>query len=217
MGQYIPAILLGLLVVTAAFFYTGLHNHPVVIEVVDGIKSSLPGELRLMAEHYSWWAFGLWILVLAWTWGWRLDSSFWSLTLIGGAVLAVKGFFSCRKAQIAAASIQVAREHDSIMRRMVAVNTAHVAGHKIVESIGYIEGLSSIEADSAEGYELAEKDALLTLMKRGEGLGANAVINVKKHLSHYTQQGSAWRVARVSYSGTAVWIAPVVERTPAAS
>ena len=217
MGQYIPAILLVLLVVTAAFFYTGLHNHPVVIEIVEGIKASLPGELRLLAEHYSWWALGLWGLFLAWAWGWRLDSSFWSLTLIGGVVLAVKGFFSCRKAQIASASHQILRDHDAIMRRMVAVNTAHVAGHKIVESIGYIEGLSPIEADSADSYELAEKGALVELMKQGEGLGANAVINVKKHLSHYTQQGSAWRVARVSYSGTAVWIAPVVERTPVAS
>ena len=70
--------------------------------------------------------------------------------------------------------------------------------------MGYIEALSEIEAASDLEYRLAEKDALLKLARKATGIGADAVVGVRKISAHYDQAGSKWRVSRVAYYGTAL-------------
>jgi uncharacterized protein YbjQ (UPF0145 family) len=67
-----------------------------------------------------------------------------------------------------------------------------------------VEALSDTEAASDWEYRLAEKQALLGLARQGLGIGANAIVGVRKSNAHYDQAGSKWRVARVTYAGTAV-------------
>ncbi|TXT22440.1 MAG: hypothetical protein FD134_2470 [Gallionellaceae bacterium] len=46
--------------------------------------------------------------------------------------------------------------------------------------LGYVEAISPTEAASDWEYRLAEKDALLKLSKKARGIGANAVIGIRK-------------------------------------
>ena len=77
-------------------------------------------------------------------------------------------------------------------------------GCRVVKTIGYVESLSETEAGSDWEYRIAEKEALLGLAQKAVGIGANAVVGIKKINAHYDQAGSQWRVSRVAYCGTAV-------------
>lgn len=95
-------------------------------------------------------------------------------------------------------------ELDAIRKQILLVTTNDVPGGRIVKTIGYVEALSATEAASDWEYRLAEKDALLRLARKALGIGANAVVGIRKINAHYDQAGSQWRVSRVAYCGTAV-------------
>lgn len=95
-------------------------------------------------------------------------------------------------------------ELDAIRKQILLVTTNDVPGGRIVKTIGYVEALSATEAASDWEYRLAEKDALLRLAQKARGIGANAVVGIRKINAHYDQAGSQWRVSRVAYCGTAV-------------
>lgn len=99
---------------------------------------------------------------------------------------------------------QFERELNLIRSQILLVTTDNVPGFKIAKTLGYVEALSPIEAASDWEYRLAEKDALLRLAKKARGIGANAVVGIRKTNAHYDQAGSQWRVSRVTYCGTAV-------------
>ena len=99
---------------------------------------------------------------------------------------------------------QLEHELDLIRNQILLVTTDDVPGFRIAKTIGYLESLSETEAASDWEYRLAEKDALLKLALKARGIGANAVVGIRKINAHYDQAGSQWRVSRVSYCGTAV-------------
>ena len=108
------------------------------------------------------------------------------------------------KATAAPRRAQLEYELDLIRNQILLVTTDNVPGRRISRTIGYVESLSETEAASDWEYRLAEKDALLRLAKKALGLGANAVVGIRKINAHYDQAGSQWRVSRVIYSGTAI-------------
>lgn len=99
---------------------------------------------------------------------------------------------------------QLDQELDLIRNKLTLVGTEGFPGGKILETIGYIDATSDIEATSAWEYRLAEREAMLKLTRSALSIGANALIGVRKVNSGYDQAGSRWRVARVSYCGTAI-------------
>jgi len=101
---------------------------------------------------------------------------------------------------------QLERELDSIKSQILLVTTDTLPGGRIVKSIGYVESLSETEAASDCEYRIAEKEALLGLAQKAVGIGANAVVGIKKINAHYDQAGSQWRISRVTYAGTAVTV-----------
>ena len=99
---------------------------------------------------------------------------------------------------------QLERELDLIKSQILLVTTDMLPGCRVVKTIGYVESLSETEAGSDWEYRIAEKEALLGLAQKAVGIGANAVVGIKKINAHYDQAGSQWRVSRVAYCGTAV-------------
>lgn len=99
---------------------------------------------------------------------------------------------------------QLEHELDLIRSQVLLVTTDDVPGFKIAKTLGYVEALSPTEAASDWEYRLAEKDALLRLAQKALGIGANAVVGIRKTNAHYDQAGSQWRISRVTYCGTAV-------------
>lgn len=99
---------------------------------------------------------------------------------------------------------QLERELDLIKSQILLVTTDMLPGCRVVKTIGYVESLSETEAASDWEYRIAEKEALLGLAQKAVGIGANAVVGIKKINAHYDQAGSQWRVSRVAYCGTAV-------------
>ena len=99
---------------------------------------------------------------------------------------------------------QLERELDLIKSQILLVTTDMLPGCRVVKMIGYVESLSETEAGSDWEYRIAEKEALLGLAQKAVGIGANAVVGIKKINAHYDQAGSQWRVSRVAYCGTAV-------------
>ncbi len=99
---------------------------------------------------------------------------------------------------------QLERELDLIKNQILLVTTDMLPGCRVVKTIGYVESLSETEAASDWDYRIAEKEALLGLAQNAIGIGANAVVGIKKINAHYDQAGSQWRVSRVAYCGTAV-------------
>ncbi len=93
---------------------------------------------------------------------------------------------------------------DSIRNQITLVTTDGFSGGKTLKTFGYIESTSDIEATSAWEYRLAEKEAILKLANSALSIGANALIGIRKINANYAQAGSRWRVARVSYCGTAI-------------
>lgn len=91
-----------------------------------------------------------------------------------------------------------------IREQVLLVSTDTVPQHLVEKTLGFIESKSGIEAASDSEYQLAEKEALLSLGRQALSMGANAVVGLHKVNSHYDQAGSQWRIARVSYLGTAV-------------
>ena len=98
----------------------------------------------------------------------------------------------------------IGEELDSLKTQILLVTTDSIPGQKIIRTIGYIEALSEIEASSDSDYRLAELDGLVKLAKSGLEAGANAIVGIRKINASYAQVGSQWRIARVSYTGTAV-------------
>lgn len=99
---------------------------------------------------------------------------------------------------------QLEHELALIRNQILLVTTDDVPGGRVVKTIGYVEAHSETEAASDWEYRLAEKDALLKLAQKALGIGANAVVGIRKINAHYDQAGSQWRVSRVTYCGTAI-------------
>ena len=99
---------------------------------------------------------------------------------------------------------QLEHDLDLIRGQILLITTDNVPDRRIVKTIGYVEDISEIEAASDWEYRIAEKEALLGLAQKAVGIGANAVVGIKKINAHYDQAGSQWRVSRVAYCGTAV-------------
>ncbi len=82
----------------------------------------------------------------------------------------------------------------------------HLPHEKVRETLGMVRGISDIEASSRLDFELAEQDALLSMLRAALELGANAVVDARLTTGTYETNGSQWQVSRPVYTGTAVRI-----------
>jgi len=82
----------------------------------------------------------------------------------------------------------------------------YVPSDKIKQTIGLVRGISDTEASSQADFALAEREALLLLLKHAHDLGANAVVGVQLTTGTYETSESKWQVSRPIYTGTAVRI-----------
>ena len=82
----------------------------------------------------------------------------------------------------------------------------HLPHEKVQETLGMVRGISDIEASSRIDFELAEREALYSMLKAALELGANAVIDARLTTGTYETDGSEWQVSRPVYTGTAVRI-----------
>lgn len=82
----------------------------------------------------------------------------------------------------------------------------YVPSDKIKQTLGLVRGISDTEASSQADFALAEREALLLLLKHAHDLGANAVVGVRLATGTYETTGSKWQVSRPVYTGTAVRI-----------
>jgi len=90
--------------------------------------------------------------------------------------------------------------------KVLAVTTEIISGKEIKNVLGAVTGVSTISASTDRQAEVAEKEALLSIMKKTEEMGGNAIIGLRMSSSSFEQQGSKWMMAKVFYSGTAVVI-----------
>jgi hypothetical protein len=77
---------------------------------------------------------------------------------------------------------------------------------KIKETLGLVRGISDTEASCRTDFALAEREALLLMLKHAHDLGANAVVGVRLATGTYETSGSRWQISRPIYTGTAVRI-----------
>jgi hypothetical protein len=82
----------------------------------------------------------------------------------------------------------------------------HLPHDKVRETLGMVRGISDIEASSRLDFELAEQEALYSMLKAALALGANAVVDARLTTGTYETNGSQWQVSRPVYTGTAVRI-----------
>ena len=82
----------------------------------------------------------------------------------------------------------------------------HLPHEKVRETLGMVRGISDIEASSRLDFELAEQEALYSMLKAALELGANAVVDARLTTGTYETNGSQWQVSRPVYTGTAVRI-----------
>ena len=82
----------------------------------------------------------------------------------------------------------------------------HLPPEKVQETIGLVRGISAIEASSRLDFELAEQEALYSMLQHALELGANAVVDARLTTGTYETNGSKWQVSRPVYTGTAVRI-----------
>ncbi len=82
----------------------------------------------------------------------------------------------------------------------------HLPHDKVRETLGMVRGISDIEASSRLDFELAEQEALYSMLKAALELGANAVVDARLTTGTYETNGSQWQVSRPVYTGTAVRI-----------
>ncbi len=109
---------------------------------------------------------------------------------------------------------------------MLVTTTPNVEGHRITHYLGIVSGetilganifrdisasITDIIGGRSAAYEKslieAKNIALREMMEQAAGLGANAIVGLRKTHAHYDQPGSQWRVSRVIYSGTAAVVA----------
>ena len=77
---------------------------------------------------------------------------------------------------------------------------------RVRETLGMVRGISDIEASSRLDFELAEREALYSMLKAASELGANAVVDARLTTGTYETNGSQWQVSCPVYTGTAVRI-----------
>jgi hypothetical protein len=82
----------------------------------------------------------------------------------------------------------------------------HLPPDKVRETLGLVRGISAIEASSRLDFELAEQEALYSMLQHALELGANAVVDARLTTGTYETNGSKWQVSRPVYTGTAVRI-----------
>jgi hypothetical protein len=82
----------------------------------------------------------------------------------------------------------------------------HLPPDKVRETLGLVRGISAIEASSRIDFELAEQEALYSMLQHALELGANAVVDARLTTGTYETNGSKWQVSRPVYTGTAVRI-----------
>lgn len=93
---------------------------------------------------------------------------------------------------------------DTYRNRITVVTTPTVPGKEIKHVHGAITGNATTQASSNAQTNLAEKEALLDLLKKADLLGANAIVDLKLASTSHEQQGSKWMVSKIFYSGTAL-------------
>ena len=91
------------------------------------------------------------------------------------------------------------------MQAKVKVFT-HLPHEKVRETLGMVRGISDIEASSRLDFELAEQEALYSMLRAAVDLGANAVVDARLTTGTYETNGSQWQVSCPVYTGTAVRI-----------
>ena len=82
----------------------------------------------------------------------------------------------------------------------------HLPHDKVRDTLGMVRGISDIEASSRLDFELAEQEALCSMLRAAVELGANAVVDARLTTGTYETNGSQWQVSRPVYTGTAVRI-----------
>ena len=126
----------------------------------------------------------------------QASSVFWFLPVLGLLLIGVVMFRWSRRAKTTTRRLEeVERELATVQGQILLVTTSAVPGGRTVRSLGYVEALSDTEAASDWEYRLAEKQALLGLAREGLGIGANAIVGVRKSNAHYDQPGRSggWR------------------------
>ncbi len=90
--------------------------------------------------------------------------------------------------------------------RILVVTSGDIAGKTIREVKGVVMGTSKQAASTDSEFRLAENQAMIEMMERALGLGANAITDLKITTGSYEHQGSKWMVSKVTCYGTAVRI-----------
>ena len=122
-------------------------------------------------------------------------------------VVAIVGLFclKIREHRKVKRTIPELEEELREIQRKIAVSTGDsVPGWEVVETLGIARGISDTAANTKASFNLAEKEALLNMLKTAQGMGANGVINVRSTSGTYEMMGFKWQVSQVIYTGTAV-------------
>jgi uncharacterized protein YbjQ (UPF0145 family) len=122
-------------------------------------------------------------------------------------VLGLIGFINLYKKNKAVASaVSLDLVLNQKRKEIVVVSTPTVPSKNIKSVIGVVSGKSKTGASSPQEIDLTEKEAMLAIIDSAQGLGANAVVDLKATSSSYQEQGSKWQVTQTMYTGTAVVI-----------
>ncbi|NCQ28421.1 MAG: heavy metal-binding domain-containing protein [Armatimonadetes bacterium] len=126
------------------------------------------------------------------------------LFIIGLVIIIAINAYRSKKAKSSTASLdQVLAQKRGVV---TTVSTSSVPGKNITSVIGAVSGKSKTQASTQEEFDLAEKEAMLSIIENAQRLGANAIIDLKATTGTYQQQGSQWQVSQTMYSGTAVCV-----------
>lgn len=101
-------------------------------------------------------------------------------------------------------TINLRREIAEKQKNILVVTSSAIHGKNITKVLGAVSGGSRTQISTQDTHDLADKEAMLSILQEAESLGANAIIDLQKNSSSYEQQGSKWHVSQISYAGTAV-------------
>ena len=79
-----------------------------------------------------------------------------------------------------------------------------VPGREIIKVIGPVIGFSAVSSDTTGKFQLAEREAMLSLLTKAREEGADAVIDLKMMTISFEQSGMEGATPKVTYVGTAV-------------
>ena len=127
-----------------------------------------------------------------------------ALVLVSGMLLFCLFFIQNLRAK--RRSEQIESEINSLRKKILVVTGNTVPGKKILKVLGAVRAVSDTQASSRQEFDLAEKEAMKTLMTSAISLSANAIIDVRLSTGTYQKKGSQWQVSQSVYTGTAVQI-----------